>query len=402
MLLGLYLTIIFLLPEDIIVTAYQRATLWTRPCISSLRTKSQFAVYATVSEKKKKNLLPNDITIRDSTITLSTGVLDNPFEKRRRGPNIGYALIRRTLLHYKMRYGDMLVPTAFVVPADNDDWPQCMWNMNLGKIVQTLRSGRKADKKDDLLNIGFCYNIHQLKFETVKTALLTFKEHNGDFLVPRYFSVPNNTIGWPEETWNMNLGNIVSNIRSGISSYLSKREELLEMGFCFDVLNDRYELIIKALLCYNELSQKSIKYQNVIHKDFVVPESNEWPKETWGIRLGDAMRRVRRGNNPMQKKKEILNLGHSFIKRKRVNYEVLKAAVDRYKELNGSVNIPIKYKISMNDPDYPEESWGLQLGSLLGRIKRGEKWLEKRSEIFPSSVPKLKKVRVKEAAAFEN
>lgn len=96
-------------------------------------------------EKKKKNLLSRDTTeiIRDSTIVISS--VTNPLiegnsgeegEKvRLRRPNISYLLIRRTLLHYKMRYGDLLVPTIFTVPGESnsDDWPAEMWDIPLGE-----------------------------------------------------------------------------------------------------------------------------------------------------------------------------------------------------------------------------------------------------------------------------
>jgi hypothetical protein len=49
-------------------------------------------------------------------------------------------------------------------------------------------------------------------------------------LVPNRFKVPDDDVAWPEKTWNMTLGSVVNDIRSG-HSYVDKREDLLSIGF---------------------------------------------------------------------------------------------------------------------------------------------------------------------------
>ena len=43
------------------------------------------------------------------------------------------------LLKYKEVHGHMHVPFRFVVPSD-EQWPQEMWEMMLGKMVSEIRS----------------------------------------------------------------------------------------------------------------------------------------------------------------------------------------------------------------------------------------------------------------------
>ena len=186
--------------NDIIVAAYfmparflprlLRVSCTTSPDTHS--TELEVLPISSVTEKKRKNLLSEEI-LRDSTIVINragiAAALDK--EKMKRRPNVSYLLIRRTLLHYKMRYGDMLVPTTFVIPGKSNDWPEEMWGLHLGKIVQSIRAGRRGDKKDDLISIGFCYSITSLRFEIVRQTLQTYKRLNNNlFKHAEYVRIP--------------------------------------------------------------------------------------------------------------------------------------------------------------------------------------------------------------------
>jgi hypothetical protein len=322
--------------------------------------------------RKKKKLLSEEI-IRESTIVLNLEVPKS--DKRRvRRPNVSYTLIRRTLLHYKLRFKDMLVPLKFIVPEESSDWPKEMWGMRLGKVVQTLRAGRRLDKSDDLISIGFCYDISQSKYELVKIALMCYKNIYSDFYVPRHFQIPP-TEEWPKELWNFNLGNLVTNIRS-LKCYVDRKEDLLSIGFYYNVSEARYMVVKKALLRY-----KSKKKDMLVPNKFIIPRNNDWPVDMWGIKLGEITSKIRSGMYS-DKEKELLNIGFQYYVRKRYDYETVKECIMIYRELNDDVEIPNKYRINQNDTFYPEKAWGMALGNLFGRIKRGEKWPEHRSDIL--------------------
>ena len=334
-----------------------------------------------VEEKKKKKKLLSSEIIRESTIVLCSA--DEPVNKkgsRRRGSNHGYALIRRTLLHYKMRYGDMLVPVQFSVPGENEDWPKEMWDMKLGKVVQTIRSGRRADKQEDLLSIGFCYGISNQNFENVKTALLTYKKIHKNLFVPRKYVVPS-TKEYSAELWGMKLGNTVSGIRTGVSCYVHKRVELEKIGFCFDVRKERRRILELAVLCYSKRYSGG-KCDLSIGENFVIPKNSEWPEETWGFDLGKAAKNVRRGRSESISNIYSNDVAISFVKKKKLDYKGILETVEQFYQKYGTRKIPQDYKIPKNDDFYSERAWGICLGSIVGRIRRGEKWPEQQEEFL--------------------
>ena len=279
---------------DMMAAAFLHHPLASRSFVSRtssliLRAVSKIATAPQVS-KKKKNLLHKEI-LRDSTIVISPAAHSTEVKERLRRQKVSYPLLRRSLLHYKMRYGDMLVPTIFMVPGESCDWPEEMWGLHLGKIVQSLRRGRRSDMKEDLISIGFHYSVSSMNFEIVKEILLTYKELNGNLYVPRKYIVPNSS-DWEESCWGTKLGDLVSNLRKSISPDSTKYSRLLDIGFTFDVCQSRFETLARALSYYKELSGDE-KYS--IPKGFVVPRTEDWPKEFWDLRLGLAMTYIKRG-----------------------------------------------------------------------------------------------------------
>ena len=119
-----------------------------------------------------------------------------------------------------------------------------------------------------------------------------YKEVHGDMRVPCAFVVPS-SVPWAEETWGMRLGNAVSNIRAD-GLYLKgdgaakRRAWLDEMGFVWDEYERRWEDARSALTTYKE-----VHGDLEVTRDFVVPSSAPWAEETWGMRLGSAVRDIR-------------------------------------------------------------------------------------------------------------
>jgi hypothetical protein len=73
------------------------------------------------------------------------------------------------------------------------------------------------------------------KFNLIVKALKVHDDLFGDLLVPRYFIVPDEE-PWPKETWGLQLGNRVRNIRAKRAYNTPYFHEILtKMGFLFDI-----------------------------------------------------------------------------------------------------------------------------------------------------------------------
>lgn len=140
--------------------------------------------------------------------------------------------------------GTLRIPANFVVP-DIDPWPENTRGLPLGSKIGTIRS--KAYLKanpgatEQLAKIGFEFDgkvaANDERYNRVYSALVKYKELNGDLLVPQPFVIPENSSDWPEETWGLRLGARVNAIRSQgtfVKTNPSRREELNELGFVWE------------------------------------------------------------------------------------------------------------------------------------------------------------------------
>ena len=395
-------------------------------------------------ENMSGTIIPMDNTERINA-PLEAG---QPYHRK----NLGWPLIKATLLHYQAFYGNLLVPTSFVVPSGGWGWPKRSWDVRLGVVVQTIRRGSYKDRRDELLDMGFCFDVYEARYQLVRSALLLYKEMNGNVLVPQGYIVPKNSdlwpqemlgfklgmvvhcirtrkvyvshhddllsIGfdfesqlryglnsfkialskyqeinghmfvnatytvpekdpnWPKELWGMRLGHIVQNVRKGFY-FRDRHEELKRMGFTFSLSEIRFHSIKCALLIY-----KKIHGNLMIPIRFIINDRNEWPEEYIGMKLGSTVSCIRKGLYP-NKREELLSLGFIYIQRKKYDYETVKIAVYKYRELyNGETKIPPKWNIPQNDLWFPEETWGMCLGNICKRIKKGDLFPGKITELF--------------------
>jgi len=132
---------------------------------------------------------------------------------------------------YKAAYGDLKVPSRFVVPS-MPPWPESGWGLKLGAKVSQIRStgryieGAVADERRQVLDdIGFHWRLRSpspdkgmdgVKFEQIYDALERYKEKFGNLDVPTHFVVPAGPEDndWPEHTRGLPLGGKLSTVRS--------------------------------------------------------------------------------------------------------------------------------------------------------------------------------------------
>jgi hypothetical protein len=255
----------------------------------------------------KDSPLKADMSIRSSKILA-------PDDDRRRFAAVEdkKPVLRRALATYKEIYGDLLVPSTYTITVGCRDWPQETWGLKLGRAVSNIRSGRSySSMRSELLSIGFEFKSPPRKeFRKMKTGLLRYKELFGNMLVPTAFCVPYDDERWPSQTWGLKLGRVVSLIRGG-RVYASLRDELLSIGFDFKSQKKEYgaTCVLLALARYKQLHGDL----QVPHTYSVPVDTDKWPKQTWGMKLGCVVTNIRKGFSYKAEKAELCRMGFVFM-----------------------------------------------------------------------------------------
>lgn len=291
--------------------------------------------------------------------------------------------LKISLLQYKDIYGTLRIPHSFCIPESNI-WPEKTRGMRLGVLVSTIRRGKSYKYiRDELVGMGFDYG-HQKRHhgqKLVMTALQRYKEIFGDLLVPAAYRIPVNseTEDWPETTWDMNLGSIVGSIRGG-DCYLAIRSKLEDMGF--DYTNQKVEYgddsVRKATRTYKEL------HGNLrIPPEFIIPSTAMWPNEIWGMKFGLLVRNIRRGRSytSMREELEVMGLDYT-LHHKYFGKELVLAALNHYKEIHGDLNVKVSFCVPVDGKrqGWPEEVWGMKLGSTVSSIRGGRCYVNSKED----------------------
>jgi hypothetical protein len=121
------------------------------------------------------------------------------------------------LLTYKEVYGDLEVPKMFEVPP-SEPWPERLWDMELGKMVDGIRSSEHYVRSDSerrqwLDSKGFEWDDLKRQWESTQEAFESHLQEHGDLAVKQSFVVPSCS-PWAEKLWGMALGEAVHSIRS--------------------------------------------------------------------------------------------------------------------------------------------------------------------------------------------
>lgn len=152
-----------------------------------------------------------------------------------------------------------------------------------------------------------------------------------------------------------------------------------------------FEVIYAAFSVFKEI------YGHLnVHKDFVVPKTEQWPTEAWGLLLGRRLYCMRMENTYPEQRDRLLALGVNFdVKPKHnkphkaahvITFPVLYAALVAYKNIHGNVDVPCRYVIGADDDRFPEEARELPLGSRLRRIRENKTYLEYRDTLIELGV----------------
>lgn len=196
-----------------------------------------------------------------------------------------------------------------------------------------------------------------IDMELTFLAIKTYHGINGNTYIPRAFVVPSNDVNWPSETWDIPLGQKFSQIESNDAINDQFKDQLKELGIILGSFKKvSFEVIHQALKVYKELHGKVD-----IPIAFVVPsDAPVWPKELWGLKLGAKLVKIRLYGAFAQHRAELEELGVSFDTKKAKSVN-LRLAIETYKNIHGNLQVPHKFVVPSDDPNWPEECWGLQL-----------------------------------------
>lgn len=228
---------------------------------------------------------------------------------------------------------------------------------------------------------------------TVLASLTTYKSVYGDLYVPRSFTVPHES-PWPVQAWGHPLGRIVNTLRSHAKRSTNnhdeakalcdvQREALEQIDFVWDVMEHRWTTrFLPSLQRYY-----AIYGHSDVPQKFIVPgpdsedpdDFNPWADlpHCHGYPLGAAVNRLR--------------CGESFTVQLERDYDKLVAiefpfssfdinwngkvlpALEAFFEVYGHINVGQYFVVPVNDPQWPQATWGTRLGFIVQNIRsRGD------------------------------
>jgi hypothetical protein len=134
-----------------------------------------------------------------------------------------------------------------------------------------------------------------------------------------------------------------------------------------------------ALMTYREKEGDLL-----VKRRFAVPDGDpSWPAETWGLRLGTIVAKIRKGEYYATHSKELLDLGFdfSFQGPRPHGWAKIHRALKAYKEKFGNLSVPMKFVIPADDLSWPEELRGLKLGDVAHNIRSHGAYEEHRTAL---------------------
>jgi hypothetical protein len=189
-------------------------------------------------------------------------------------------------------------------------------------------------------------------------------EGTSTFSVPHDFVIPQQD-KWPDKLWDTKLGDMFHKIKTG-AALKSRRNEFEELGFDFQTERKKqFLLIFDGLKAYKIINN----FEGVftIPPNFVVPESNNWPKKTWGLNLGVINNNIKCKDAWKLYRKELIELGIDYFTHL-ISFPVIQQALITFKRIykvEGSLAIPSKFIIPTGNHEWPVDTWGIHLGMIV-------------------------------------
>ena len=212
-------------------------------------------------------------------------------------------IVLEALIIYSNIYGNVLVPSAFIVPHNDNAWPKATWGIRLGNCVHRIRLRHDfvknhPDRLQQLDGLDFVWDNSEHAFQLFFRGLSYFSKIHQSYhasgrrkalRVPSTYIVPSDDeayrAGWPEDLWNYPLGERCAAVRHKlvyVKNHPERRQALESIGFIFSPNSTLGWLeVVHAAAIYSNLHGREL---NVPQK-FVVPAP---PKLTWSANIGET------------------------------------------------------------------------------------------------------------------
>ena len=128
------------------------------------------------------------------------------------------ALVKGLPIYHKL-YGDTLIPKDYTVPGVDSDWPESLYDLNLGAALVSARlrftsKSMKPDQVQQLKHLGIIWKpTESTRYEMLADGLSHYQKLNGNALVPSKFKVPHDDIKWPKRLWGFKLRHCLKKAR---------------------------------------------------------------------------------------------------------------------------------------------------------------------------------------------
>lgn len=138
----------------------------------------------------------------------------------------------------------------------------------------------------------------------------------GRWTITQRFTVPQNSVEWPPQTWGMKLGLTACSIRNK-HYYKDNRADLDTIGFDYSTVRKYaycWEDILTAFQHYKAMKIPLEDHNKwTLPQRFVVPmDDPEWPPNTWGMKLGWTASSIRHTQAYKDHKPELESIGFDF------------------------------------------------------------------------------------------
>lgn len=144
-----------------------------------------------------------------------------------------FQLIKECFQIYKKKYATFNIPSKYVIPTNDFDFPEIMRGANLGNIWNHIIIGNQYAKyHNELVAMGMILlPKNEVRFNLIYEAMQHYKEMHGQVnLVPKNFVVGFGSVNFPPHLWGLKLGLILYSIRQR-GTYKKFHDKLLELGF---------------------------------------------------------------------------------------------------------------------------------------------------------------------------
>jgi hypothetical protein len=272
-------------------------------------------------------------------------------------------------------HGHCIVRQQFVVPSSSP-WPNDSWGFKLGICVSMMRIRRSFSSQTQrdaarLEAIDFVWDVNEYKWtERILPALTAFAAKFGHCELPASFVVPSDP-AWPKRAWKLNLGKCVHNIRVlDIFNKQTQRDaaQLEAIGFVWGSREHRWNTIILPALEAFAAEHGHCE----VPIAFIVPSTSPWPREAWGLKLGNCVGSIRsNGNYAAQTERDAARLEAIDFVWRWDEYQWARRimpSLEVFHRLEGHSDVPIKFVVPSESP-WPESAWGLKLGHVVNGIR---------------------------------